>query len=153
MKLGDARGPGEHRERGGHWVAAVLSLLILLLPGAARADNLGGLVFLIFIWPIGILCFLLMLVLGIIGLVKLRARRVASRFASALLIISIPIAVGYPIFSVALVGAFRAGAPSEVLLVSLLPVELLAAGCVALGLALRARSRQGGAREPETRRG
>lgn len=132
-------------ERRARWVAAALGLILLFLSGDANADNLGGLVFVVFIWPIGIFCAILLLILGIIGLVKLRTRGKKSSFPSALLGISIAIATIYPVLALVLSGAFRSRAPADVLLVTLVPVELVAVACLALGLVLRARSREEGA--------
>jgi hypothetical protein len=125
----------------GRVIACLVGLFLLLLAGEAHADNLAGLVFVVFIWPIGILCGVALLILGIIGLVKLRRRRKASAYSTALLVVAIGAAVGYPVLTILLAGTFRARAPADIMVITLLPVELLAAGCIALGAVLRARAR------------
>jgi hypothetical protein len=120
--------------------AGALTLIVLLLAGEARADNLGALAFVVIIWPLGLLCILLLFVLGIVGLVKLRARVRARAFATALLVISIGVAVLYPLTCLLLSGAYDSRAPVDVMVLTIVPVELFAVGTIALAAVLRRRA-------------
>ncbi len=117
-------------------LAAVLLAGLLLTAPPANANSMGGLIFVVVIWPVGVLCGVLLLTLGVIGLVKLQ-RGASPGLASALLVSSIAVGVLYPLVSVALGSA----APIGVLALSILPVEVLAVACAVLSVILRRRVR------------
>jgi hypothetical protein len=58
-------------------------------------------------------------------------------FPIVLLVLAVGIAAAYPVLTLELSGAFRSGAPADVLVISILPVELVAIACVVLGVALQ----------------
>lgn len=101
----------------------------------AWADNLGGLVFLVFIWPAGVLCCVLLGILTIITIVK-RGKGDAARrpvaFFTVSMIVSAAILLIFPVFAILLEKAYTANAPCEILLISIAPVEILAAACLVL---------------------
>lgn len=113
--------------------------------GVARADNLGALVYLIFIWPLGFLFFILLIILSIILNRKISRQPKSenlSRLPKVVLIISLIIAVIFPILTIVLDNANQTKAPSEMIFMTILPVEIAAALCISSSiLLLRRRSR------------
>lgn len=100
---------------------------------------MGGLVFVVVIWPVGILACILLLVLGGIGIRKLRSGAPGSEFASALRMVSILVAVGYTIGVLSCTSLNDAA----VLVVTIVPVLALAIGCIVLAGKLRASAARG----------
>ncbi len=116
---------------------ALASLLLagMVAADCAWADNLGGLVFLVFIWPAGVLCCVLLGILIVITIVKkgkvAGPRRPVSFYAVSM-IVSAVILLIFPVFALLLENAYTANAPCEMLLISIAPVEILAAACLVL---------------------
>ena len=111
----------------------------LALPQAARADNMGGLVYIVFIWPVGGLCFVLLAVLCVISALKYRKGKGAIRSSllpRIFLSVSAAAAAVYPFLVVMLDGAYQARAPIGVMLLSILPVEAIALAVFILNLAM-----------------
>ncbi len=117
-----------------------LTLASFLLAGmvaadCAWADNLGGLVFLVFIWPAGVFCCVLLGILTVVTIVKKGKGDAARRpvaFFTVSMIVSAAILLIFPVFAILLEKAYTANAPCEMLLISIAPVEILAATCLLL---------------------
>ena len=125
--------------------AALATLLLSLMVAAdcAWADNLGGLVFLLFIWPAGVLACAVFGILTIVTMVKLGKGDTAptgAAFHAGAMIASGAVALLFPVFAVVLERAFTAGASLEMMLISIAPVEIITVLCLALNWwAIRAR--------------
>lgn len=128
---------GTSEARGLLGTVVLLSVGLLAVP--ARADNLGGLGFLLIVWPMGIICFLALLVLAIGGIVKACRGRMSRRFATALLWIGAGLGVAFATATFWLNSIFSLPAPGEVVAITLAPVEVLAAFVAVFGLVWRAR--------------
>jgi hypothetical protein len=117
-----------------------LTLLILLLgsvPGVARADNLGGLIYLLVIWPVGGLLCISLIVLGILAAVKLKKKATEGTrtFGKWVAGTAIAEAAIYPFVVAGLDAGWDARA-GGVMFFSMLPVLVLSAVCVVLGFVL-----------------
>lgn len=114
---------------------ASLLVAVMFFTDIAWADNLGGLVFLVFIWPAGVLCCVLLVILIIVTIVK-KGKGAGPRrpvtFYSVSMIVSAAILLIFPVFAILLEKAYTANAPCEMLLISIAPVEILALLCLAL---------------------
>lgn len=116
----------------------LITLLVICAVNAAWADNLGALAFVVFIWPIGIVSFI---ILGIVCVISIRRLKNGNRgqhslrFPLAAIIISSVFAVMVPAITLGLAGAYQANAPVEIMVISILPVEIIAAADMALNLA------------------
>jgi hypothetical protein len=121
------------------FIAAAACAAPLLMEEAVWANNLAGLVYVVFIWPIGAVCFLVLLGLFVISLLNYRRRGEAGRAkpaAGVFLAASAAVAVVYPIVVVLLDSAYQAGAPAGVIALSVIPVEAVALAVFALNLSL-----------------
>lgn len=109
-------------------IAALLVFCAAAVCGdAAWADNLGSLVFLVFIWPAGVICFIILCVSSLMAyrsLSKSGAGRSAG-FAIASLVISGVITVIFPLFAVGAARAYYENASAEILVMSIAPVVLI----------------------------
>jgi hypothetical protein len=114
-------------------LTAAFFLGLLLAPSTARADNMSGLIFVVVIWPVGLLCGLLLMVLGAVAKWRLRSRTVSptSTFPHTLMVISIIVGLGFPLLTLIL--SFDADPDAEILVMTILPVEVLAVWCVVMG--------------------
>jgi len=120
--------------------ALLLTTLVALslLPAGARADDLGGLVFVVIVWPLGAILFISLTVLGIIGLSKRKKEKPtpADRtFGKWLVGTSLAEAVFYLIAVLLVTGKWFSRAP-ELTVISLAPLLVLATLCLFLGRAL-----------------
>jgi hypothetical protein len=121
------------------FIAALACATPVLLCEAVWANNLAGLVYVVFIWPIGALCLVLLLVLCVISARRYIRRGEAgpAKLAPAIfLAVSAAVAVGYPPLVVMLDGAYQAGAPPGIMFLSIAPVELAALPVILMNLAL-----------------
>lgn len=113
---------------------ALASLFLggMIFADAAWADNLGGLVFLLFIWPAGALCCIVLGILTIVTMVKTKNGRGThtSTFNVVTMIISGAILLIFPIFAAGLERAYTANATISMMLISIMPVEIIAALCL-----------------------
>ena len=110
----------------------------VLAPGIAHADNLGGLVYLVFIWPINGLALLVLVVLSIVAGVKLKRNNAAPKsrwFGVVLMVLSAGIAGVCPILTLLLDNSFRARGGLTMIAISSVPVVVIALVCFALGAA------------------
>jgi hypothetical protein len=112
-------------------IIAIISLCIIgmLFTDIAWADNLGGLVFLVFIWPAGIIFFILLGALLIITLRKMSKKDLAGHsngFPITVMVLSCIIAIIFPILTIGLANAYQAKAPMELVIISIFPVEVIA---------------------------
>ncbi|NMB76551.1 MAG: hypothetical protein GYA21_15640 [Myxococcales bacterium] len=123
----------------GRSLQAATLVALTLLSGPARADNLGGLGFLLIVWPLGIICFLALLVLAIGGIVKACRGRMTRRFAAALLWIGAGLGIAFAAATLWLNSIFSLPAAAELVALTLAPVELLSAFVAIFGLVWRAR--------------
>lgn len=112
---------------------------LTLLSGPVRADNLGGLGFLLIVWPMGIICFLALLVFAIVGIVKACAGRMTRRFATALVWIGAGLGIAFAAATLWLNSIFSLPASGDLVALTLAPVEVLAAFVAIFGLVWRAR--------------
>lgn len=123
---------------------APASLLVagMFVTDTAWADNLGGLVFLVFIWPAGLLCCIVLGILTVITIVKKGKGDAARRpvaFFTVSMIVSAAILLIFPVFAILLENAYTANASPATMLISIAPVEIIAATCLVLNRkALRA---------------
>jgi hypothetical protein len=119
-------------------IAMVVLVGLSLTASEAGANSMGGLAFVVLIWPIGILCALVLIILGIVAAMKMRRGRASSALATALLIVSITVGVIYPLLTVAL----GSDAPTAVRVISILPVEVLAVAGAVMSFMIRRRARE-----------
>ncbi len=149
LRVHEASAPLATRRRHAHLTASLISTaffaLIALTPGIARADNLGGLIFVIAIWPIGVLLLLTLLPLDIVAVVKLKtppSQAPSRAFYISLLILSGLALTAYPLAVIA--GAKSAHGMNDPALfaISILPLDLVAAPGFFLALKLRSRAQK-----------
>jgi hypothetical protein len=115
------------------------AVLLASLPVAARADNLGGLVYVVVIWPIGALLCISLIILSIIAAVKRRRKRFtrgSRTFGIWATGVAIAEAAIFPFVVAGLDASFGARGNVEALLVSVLPVLLASAVCIVLAIRL-----------------
>ena len=117
-------------------LAALASLAAAAIPAPARANDFGGLAYVVFIWPIGLILALASVALGVVGLILLKRTSAARRhpvYAAALIVLGCLFGLGYPLLAWGLDSAYDAGAPIELALVGVIPVEIAAILLCALG--------------------
>jgi len=108
--------------------AAVAAALVASAPALARADDLGALVWVVVIWPAGLIIALALIVLSVVSLV---VSRPAPRLGLACFIASVVGALGYAGIVEAL--ADERGRTSNIDVVTIVPVVGLAVLCGAAG--------------------
>ncbi len=123
--------PGS-RHRSTARLAALGAALLASAPALARADDLGVLVWVVVIWPMGVLLALTLLGLGIAALA---VKRPARRLGMAGIVVAAVSGVGYPLWVEAFADA--RGRSHGMDFVTMAPVVLLAILCFLA--ALRAR--------------
>jgi len=129
-------------------LAALAFLAVAAIPALARANDFGGLAYIVFIWPIGGILLLASIALGVVGLILLRKTSAARRhpaYTIALVAAGLLFGLGYPLLAWGLDGAYDAGGSVELALVTVIPVEIAAVLLCTLGWALKRKS----ARAPE----
>ncbi len=120
----------------------LLVLVLVSAPAVARADAMGGIIYLLAIWPLGGLLGLSLLILGIIALVKIAGKKYTGRTRSlGNLVLGMAIGAGliFPLLVIGLDKGFDADA-GEAMYYSMLPVLIPAVACVILGSILIRRS-------------
>jgi hypothetical protein len=108
-------------------LAALAAMLVVATPTVACANDLGGLAYVVFIWPIGLILLLASIILGAIGLRFLKrtnAEHPRRAFAVALIVAGCLFGLAYPLAAFGLDSAYDAGAPLELALVAVIPVEI-----------------------------
>jgi hypothetical protein len=116
----------------------------LAAPRAAGANDMGGLAYVVFIWPIGLLMLVLAIILSVIGfriLKRTSAEHPHGAYALLLMGVGCLIGVAYPVVTIALDRAFDVVSSLELMLGSMIPVILAAVFLFLLGRAIRRRAR------------
>lgn len=115
-------------------------------PAAASANDFGGLAYVVFIWPLGGILLLASIALGVVGSILLRKTSAARRhpaYSIALVAAGLLFGLGYPLLAWGLDRSYDAGAPVELALVGVIPVEIAAVLLCALGWGLWRRGSKG----------
>ncbi|MCK9463750.1 MAG: hypothetical protein M0R80_29370 [Proteobacteria bacterium] len=113
------------------------------VPAAASANDLGGLAYVVFIWPIGGILLLASIALGVVGLILLRKTSAARRhpaYSIALVAAGLLFGLGYPLLAWGLDSSYDAGGSVDLALVTVIPVEIAAVLLCALGWVLKRKS-------------
>jgi hypothetical protein len=113
-------------------LAAVGAALLATAPALARADNLSALIWVVVIWPVGVLLALVLLGLGLAALV---VKRPAPRLGMVCLVTSALGAVAYGGFVELF--ADESGRSHRVDIVTIAALVVLAGACFLLGLRAR----------------
>jgi hypothetical protein len=117
-----------------------IALALFFLPELAYANRLGGLAYLVYIWPVGALLVIVSVILTTIGIHFLKTSTIAhshSTFAWVLIAIGSMITFFFPIFTIWCDHAFDAGGPIDAKLVTIIPVIIVGIILVIIGLKLR----------------
>jgi len=127
-----------------HLFAFAATAGTLAAPRAAGANDMGGLAYVVFVWPIGLLMLILAIILSVIGfriLKRTSAEHPHGAYAFLLMGVGGLIGVAYPVVTMALDRAFDVGSSLELMIVSMIPVILAAVFLFLLGRAIRRRAR------------
>ena len=121
-------------------------MAVFLLPTLARANDLGALAWVVLVWPAGLLCGLLLLVLGALSVLRLRRGRPSSRLATVVTVATLVLDAAFGSLALLSTPATAVG-PSRFALAHVALFQLLAVPVLGLGLLLRTRSRRGQTRQ------
>ena len=126
---------GSHMSRLPGSTMAIMALALVAAaaaPSSAWASDMDGLVFMVIVWPVGLILVGVLLVFAILGIVGLVYRSFKRRFGALALGLGAVAGVAFPV----LVLHLDKRRSTEVLLLTLCPVEAMALLCVVVGVLL-----------------
>lgn len=121
-------------------VALLALALAILAPGLARADDLAALIWLVVVWPAGVVFTIALIILGVIAVVRMcRGRNGQGRFGLAVVVVATVLDVVFSIL------CLWAGADTD-MSIALLHIgvfQVAAVPCLLIGRASWRRGRSG----------
>ena len=121
------------------WTEYLLPAALAWSPAVAHATSMDGLVFLVVIWPIALVLAAAMIGAIIVGIVRLHREGYEGRLGTYLQGLGLSAGLLFPVFVLTL----GRRAPWDPLLITCVPVVVLAVGCLVLGRRLSQKVRSG----------